>query len=201
MERVLFFASVLVLGSGCAVDGIDTIFGNSGAGGGDGSGGAAAQQSSTTDGQTSATDGSTSTSATTTSSTTTSTSATTAATTGVTTGGNTGGITVYCNGSPCDEGDVCCFDKFTAGQDFCSAPGTCPDGGEWTEIACNGPDDCNGGQCCGKFDPQQGWTQIECKQSCGSDTVMCGDDPLACDLGDLCHSSASLGNGYGYCGN
>jgi len=206
MARYFFFASILVLSSGCAVDGVDTIFGNSGAGG-DGSGGAGQQASNSaaetsdvvtsTDSVTSvtnatATDAVTDVTATT--------AATTATTTSVTTGGGDG-PTVFCNGQMCDAGDVCCFNKFTAGQDYCSGPGTCADGGEWAELACNGPDDCNGGECCGKYDPQQGWTELSCKPNCGNDIVMCYGAPLACDLGEICHSSQSLGTGYQYCGN
>ena len=106
---------------------------------------------------------------------------------------------MFCDNNECGPGQVCCFNRFTQGVDFCAATGTCPDGNEWTEISCNTADDCNGGVCCGTYD--QGWIQVECAQQCngGNDLVMCFGDPGACMPGETCTPSQALGDAF--CGN
>jgi hypothetical protein len=189
----------LIVGTaGCSVD-VDNLFGNDGAGG-SGAGGAGSQQASnaTSDVATSTTDGAT-TGPTTTVTTGGQTTATTGSTT-ATTGTGMTGPTVFCNGSECDPNQVCCFNRFTEGVDFCSAAGTCPDGGEWTEITCNGPADCSSGHCCGTYDPNQGWVKVECAQNCGGNSLdMCFGDPTVCAQGDTCMQSQTLGDGYMFC--
>lgn len=124
-------------------------------------------------------------------------------TTGVTTGPDPLLPTVYCKGQPCDGGQVCCLNYFNEDQDFCALPGDCPNGNQWLEIGCNGPDDCPGQECCGQYDFGFGaWTNIECKSSCGGNEIeLCFDGAAACDQGSVCTPSQSLGPGYSYCGD
>ncbi len=110
--------------------------------------------------------------------------------------------TVSCAGQPCTPGDVCCFWQLGPGQDTCAAPGQCPDPmDQYSVLACNGPDDCPGKECCALWTSQGGWQYTKCENHCGgNELLMCGGDPSVC-MGLPCKQSAILGAGYSYCGN
>lgn len=199
-------ACSLALTLGCSVDGIDTVFGNPAEGGrsagGQGPGGAG--QGATGQGGVPVTDDVVT--ATTDDATVTSTSNSTvtsgpSTSTSTTTGGPSD-ITVFCDGDNCVPGQVCCYYQFEAGQDFCAAPDSCPDQEGWVQMACNGPDDCGGGECCGWFSQQTGWGTIECRDQCEVGQVeLCFGDPSACEgANQSCSPSQALGFGYSYCG-
>ena len=126
------------------------------------------------------------------------TAVTSAATTSVTTGGQD---STWCNGGPCNPGDVCCYSNTLSGLDKCSTPGTCMPG--FVQLKCNGPGGCpNNMQCCAKWSNSTGWQGSECFASCTSnERTMCYGDPSVCTNGQVCVTSQSLGNGYAYCGN
>lgn len=128
-------------------------------------------------------------------------------TSSVTTGTGAGGSApvpqVFCNGQPCNDGEICCF-NLTMPTDHCGQAGTCGDG--YIELGCNGPEDCPNNQiCCAGLDPMQGmvpYTGIACQDSCqGMNTrIVCGDAGSAvCNPGDSCKNSQTLGNGYKIC--
>lgn len=206
--RIALLCVPLAALAGCSVDGVDQVFGRS-PGGASGNGGASGEGGQTTSGPTT-TDTTTSGPGTTTTTSGPSTTTTTTSGPTTTTTTNSGpststgmpiGPTVSCNNSPCDAGQVCCFYQFQEGQDFCADPGTCPGQQGWFEISCNGPDDCNGGVCCGLWNNQIGWYQISCEANCDQGLTMCTGDPGVCDGGTTCNPSGALGQGYSYCGN
>jgi hypothetical protein len=215
--RALISSAVLL---GCSVDYGDVFSDEpSGAGGSGGDGGSSAATtsgpaSSTSGGGTSTTGSSTSASAgATTGSTASATGATTGAgatssttaagtTSAATTGSGTPtGPTVYCAGSPCNAGEICCFNYFNDTLDRCDAPGMCGPTNQWLEVGCNGPDDCNGGVCCGTYSQQyETYVAVQCKPQCGfGELVMCFSDPGACPPGTSCQDSGKLGDGNAYC--
>jgi hypothetical protein len=126
------------------------------------------------------------------------TTSTTVATTSTTTGGQD---STWCNGAPCNPGEVCCYSNTLSGLDKCAAAGTCMVG--FVQLKCNGPEGCpNGLQCCAKWSNSAGWQGSECYSSClSSERTMCYGDPSVCTNGEVCVSSQSLGNGYAYCAN
>ena len=120
----------------------------------------------------------------------------TAVTTSTSTGGNQ--VQVFCNGNPCDPGQVCCFVRNNPGATMCGAPGSCQDPA--IEISCNEPADCPGGACCGQWDGQT-YTGISCQPTCdGFDQIlMCEGDANVCPPGSDCFPSMILGDGYSFC--
>jgi hypothetical protein len=204
-------AIVLVVGSisallGAACGGVgaaDNLFG----GGGNGFGGAGST-SVTGTGHTSGTvtTVTTSTSGTSGTTTTSSTASTTSATTTTTTttSTTTGGFQpqVYCNGLPCQPGQVCCLNP-TGPGDHCAQNGQCTGG--YITITCNGPEDCLGNICCATFDFNTNTYQdISCQPSCdGQDNiVVCSEtNPTVCPNGTSCQQSMALGTGYHICVN
>lgn len=204
--RIAFFC-VLGLAGGavaCSAD-VDDLFGGAAAEGG--SGGASGQTTATgPGGQTTGTTGPGGQTTDTTGQTTSTSGPTTSTvTTGQTTTVTTGGPllpTLSCNDAPCAAGQVCCYFQFEAGQDFCSAPNTCPDNNGWMEITCSGPDDCPGQVCCGTFN-NQSWVDVSCQNQCngGNELTLCSGDPSVCEFGTQCQQSQLLGQGYSYCGN
>lgn len=197
--------------TGCSVDGIDLVFGRDGGGssqgghattgGAPGTGGESVGPT-TTDTTTTTSGPTTTTSGPTTTTTTTSGPTTTTVTSGpATTTGGPLGPSVYCNGGACADGEVCCYNQFQEGVDYCSQAGQCPNQQGWIEITCNGPDDCDSGVCCGHWNNQVGWFQVSCEPSCTQGLTMCFSDPGICDNGTMCTPSSGLGQGYSYCGN
>lgn len=130
------------------------------------------------------------------------TSVTTSTSVASTTTGGPLSPTVSCDNTPCPGGEVCCYLIFEAGQDFCAAPGTCPQDNGWIELSCNGPDDCPNQVCCGTFN-NQSWVDVSCQDNCngGNELTMCEGAPSACDPNEVCQPSQLLGGGYSYCGN
>jgi hypothetical protein len=202
MHRAFFLLVGLATASfACSTD-VDDLFGGSANEGGSGAAGGAGPgaTSSVTTGPggpaTTGPGGQTSSATTTTT-----TVATTTSVATTTTGGNLS-PTVSCNNAPCNAGEVCCYLIFEAGQDFCSAPGSCPGDDGWIELSCNGPDDCPNQVCCGTFN-NQSWVDVSCQDSCngGNELLMCEGDASVCELNTVCQPSQLLGGGYSYCGN
>ena len=114
------------------------------------------------------------------------------------TGAGPGDTAVYCKNAPCQSGQVCCFHVSDPNQDMCSAPGSC--GADYITLACNGPEDCPGGECCGDWNGQT-YSGISCVQRCSDfDVLMCEGNPGVCPAGENCFESQVLGAGYSYCG-
>ena len=109
---------------------------------------------------------------------------------------------VNCNAQPCQAGQVCCFYKLANGQDVCASAGQCPQPmSDFVVLACDGPSDCPGQECCGGWNNQDGWLYTKCENNCGgSELLMCGGNPGVC-VGLSCLPSMALGSGYSYCGN
>lgn len=105
----------------------------------------------------------------------------------------------YCNDNPCLPGEVCCYSNTVAGSDKCAADGSCLPG--FVELKCNGPVDCPGGECCGRWTVQAGWQYTQCKAKCETaDRVMCFGDATVCKATQSCIDSQALGQGYMFCG-
>ena len=109
--------------------------------------------------------------------------------------------TVFCNGAPCDAGEICCF-NLTQMTDHCGQAGSCGDG--FIQLTCNGPEDCPGGVCCGDVDFQKNppYKGIDCKQSCNNpqnEIVICSEADPTCPPGKQCKQSMFLGAGYKVC--
>ena len=200
--------TALVVGAACGTSGSDDVFGGgtatSGAGGA-GQGG----QSSTSSGQStssgtttsSSTSSGTTTSSTSSGQTSTSSSGTTtsSSSTSTTASSSSGGsdTTVFCKDAPCAAGEICCFHMNNGDLDHCGATGSC--GPEFIELQCNSPDDCPNEGCCGAWNGQ-GYDGVACQPTCdGANIVMCFGDPATCDLGQGCHQSSYLGQGYMFC--
>jgi hypothetical protein len=181
---------------GCSVD-VDNLFGQAddGQSGGRGQGGAPGTTTGNPDGGNSTTGNPETTTDTT------GQGPVTSSTDATTTGPNPTGPTVYCNDLPCADGEICCWYAFAIGKDFCADSGECPDFEGWTELQCNGPDDCPDAECCGTWTEQTSWIGSECASSCngGNQYELCFGDPGTCDVG-TCKSSMSLGVGYSFCG-
>lgn len=94
-------------------------------------------------------------------------------------GGSSGASgSVSCAGAGhCDStaGELCCARSDSNGADVCAA--SCVSDG--VEFACDTPDDCPNGDCCGNI--TDGWTCGGCSPP---------DDQLACDTSDDCYSDA-----------
>jgi hypothetical protein len=115
------------------------------------------------------------------------------------TGSGPSGAVVYCKNAPCDAGQVCCFHVSDPQLDTCGAPGSC--GADYITLACNGPEDCPSGQCCGDWNGQS-YQGIACVASCpDSDVLMCEGNGGVCPPGETCFPSQVLGTGYSYCEN
>ncbi len=192
-----FVSSLLLLSLGCGTN-VDDLFGPSTT---DGSGGAHATTTAVTSGSptTGATTGSQS-------------GPQSASSSGASVSGATSSVsstssgpllpTVNCDASPCMPGQVCCFYKFGGGNDACAQAGQCPQPmSDFVVLACDGPSDCPGEECCGGWNNQDGWLYTKCANHCGGqELVMCSGSPSAC--GALaCKPSMALGAGYSYCGN
>lgn len=195
------FATVVVLLGGCAVEGVENVFGTplENDGGGSGDGGNSAGGSTSQNPTVTTSNPETTTDATTQTTVTTDVTATTTTDMATTTGPMPDGPTVFCAGLPCEAGSVCCYHASDASQDHCAPECAATD--EWSTIACNGPDDCPGQECCGNYDNQQGWGDVMCAPQCSTFQVeLCFEDPSACDSGaQACLPSQGLGVGYSYC--
>jgi hypothetical protein len=105
-------------------------------------------------------------------------------------------ITVTCGDTPCNPGQVCCYSDLGI-SDHCAAAGQCGIGEH--QLACNGPDDCNGGICCGKHSSNT-WQYSVCKPTCeGGETVFCAGAPMTCPPNQTCKPNSDLGTGYFTC--
>jgi hypothetical protein len=106
-------------------------------------------------------------------------------------GGSPGGFEgVRCGPKTCTESEVCCFAALasgTTGQLTCIMGIPCAG----VPVPCDGPEDCNGGQCCAKRDSSTGKvTEVGCGSCDGGDNT----DPLChiengnadCDNGRNC---------------
>jgi hypothetical protein len=116
---------------------------------------------------------------------------------------------VYCGGTQCPAGNVCCFDPTSNNPpDHCGTAGQC--GAGYSEVSCSGPAACPGGYCCAQFvlvgnPPQQyrDYTGVACQSTCdnpSTEIVVC--DPTSsnpCPFGGTCVQSGLLGNGYNVC--
>jgi len=110
------------------------------------------------------------------------------------------GPPVSCNGSPCNTGDICCFNPNGPG-DHCGQSGQCDPG--FVELDCSSPDNCPNGICCATFNQNtQSFEGIACQASCngpGDITVCTNMPPSPCPNGTQCHKSMQLGDGYRIC--
>jgi hypothetical protein len=110
---------------------------------------------------------------------------------------------IPCTQQTCTGGDVCCVHDFNPSQDHCAAPGQC-DGG-FTEVSCNGPNDCDPNEvCCGALLNDGGYQIVECVNNCGNTStttgiLMCGDEPSICPMGQNCYQSSYLPTDHGFC--
>jgi hypothetical protein len=93
---------------------------------------------------------------------------------------------------------VCCVHPTSPSLDQCQSPGGCDT--QYTEVGCNGPNDCPAGDsCCGAWNGS-GYDIVACGNTCISYT-MCGDEPSICAaLGQQCFQSSYLPQDHGYCG-
>jgi hypothetical protein len=108
------------------------------------------------------------------------------------------GVVVWCQNAPCEMGQVCCFHLQDPNLDSCGSAGQCGQG--FMEISCSGPGDCPGEVCCGNWEAF--YTDISCQPACtGQDVTLCTGDATACDQGQVCDASGSLGAGYDVCKN
>jgi hypothetical protein len=107
-------------------------------------------------------------------------------------------VTVYCADAACAPGEICCWNTQDANLDHCGDAGAC--GGGYSELSCNGPEDCPGAICCGDFNGN-GYDGVYCQASCngGNKIIMCNGDPSVCPQGTQCNQSNYLGQGYMFC--
>jgi len=192
-QLLTFFTAALL--SGCSVD-IDGLFEGSPGGDGGAGGAAATTVASSGSGQGPSSSASTSPSSSSSGPSTTVTSSVQATT--VTTGPD--GV-VSCRGAgECSlMGDAICCWNIALGQGTCvDSPGAC-DGQAVTEIACQRPDDCSGGQvCCARRDfpsNQSPYESTECtgpEQCQDPDRVACDPNNPACPGGFSCKLSNFL---------
>lgn len=199
MKRALLLLSLMSLSIGCGAN-TDDLFTASPS---DGSGGSHASTSSTPTSAQGTTTGAGTTSGTASGTGATSTSSGPSSSVATASSTSSGPLlpTVSCNDAPCMPGQVCCYYMFGAGQDTCAAPGQCPDPmNDYAVLACDGPADCPGQECCGGWTNQDGWLYTKCASSCGAnELVMCAGAPNAC-MGQTCKPSMALGQGYSFCG-
>lgn len=113
---------------------------------------------------------------------------------------------IPCGNETCVGDDVCCVNRFAPQYDHCGQAGTCGSVNEWIEVHCNGPMDCAPPNpvCCGRYQQNFGYLQITCAPMCtnssqGVGITMCGDDPLACPMGQACYPSMVLPMGHSFC--
>jgi hypothetical protein len=121
---------------------------------------------------------------------------TTSTTTTTTTTGPGSDVVVFCAGSPCMAGQVCCFHLENSDLDACGDAGAC--GPNTITLSCNGPEDCPGGVCCGDYNGN-GYDGVSCEPTCEQGLTMCAGMPLVCGPGQQCLPSNYLGQGYAYC--
>lgn len=99
---------------------------------------------------------------------------------------------VSCGNTTCAPGLLCCASVTDGGASF-ECASECPEGG--VPMACDGPEDCGGAQCCVQIDVGAGTLPncpiqtngATCKASCPTQI------PMSCPgqgQGQLCHSSA-----------
>lgn len=188
--------TLAALGTACgSTSSADDLFGNPGNFGGAGGTTATTTVATTATGSTSTTTSATTGTggegggATTTGSMTTSTTTTT-------TTGPMEEVVVFCAGSPCLPGQVCCFHLENSELDMCGAAGSC--GPNTITLSCNGPEDCPGGVCCGDYNGN-GYDGVSCEATCDGGLTMCAGMPQACGPGEQCLPSNYLGQGYAYC--
>ena len=116
-------------------------------------------------------------------------------------GGNPPSPSVYCQGTLCAAGDVCCWDREDNEALACSAVG-CEQG--HIPISCDGADDCPGEICCGHLTPPMGETGwllnwLRCEPICAgvNESWYC-DSQNDCPQGMVCVPSP-IGAEYNYC--
>jgi hypothetical protein len=112
----------------------------------------------------------------------------------------------------CDSGEICCYHKDDFACDGCAAAGMCTDEhpgcGDQTafsEMRCNGPEDCPDQVCCAYLDPYFIDTTLiyvtilgaGCQDSCAGTGEYSMCDEGSCDFGLECYSMNYLG--YGFC--
>lgn len=84
--------------------------------------------------------------------------------------------TVSCGGVGCPPGQICC-----SNTDTCGEPASCAG----PTLACDGPHDCLGEECCG--DSSVSLTSSVCRPSCNAGEVeLCNGDAAVCDPGQTC---------------
>jgi len=114
------------------------------------------------------------------------------------TGGNPA-IQVYCQGEPCAQGEVCCYNTQNADLDTCGPPGSCDPAAGFITFACNDLEDCPGQQCCADVQNNQ-YIGIACYDACtGTQRIMCEGHPELCPADLQCDTSQTLGEGYSRC--
>jgi hypothetical protein len=102
---------------------------------------------------------------------------------------------VACGASACDvnAGEICCVPTSQMGAPFCHAGSMCP--GSEAEMACDGPEDCNGNRdCCGVFSLfDGGYQSVDCQNNCDAqdEFILCTTQ-ADCSNGGTCQSSAYL---------
>ncbi len=181
--------------AGCVTDAESLFSSNSNNGaGGSGEGGSGQGASSTA---TSSTSSGTSTSSSGSSS---SGSSSSSASSSASSSSGTTDITVFCAGSECEPGNVCCYRRYDQGQsqDFCSPDANCGNG--YSVLSCNGPSDCPGAICCATR-MNNDYTDISCQVTCdgAGQLIMCEGDQSVCPANLNCEQSMSLGTGYQIC--
>jgi hypothetical protein len=115
-------------------------------------------------------------------------------------GAGGGGDSVSCGQTTCDtsDGTVCCLEQ-SGPAASCEASGPCNSG--FTEVHCDGPEDCPGQFCCGTYQ-NQNFTVLDCEASCGTagHIIICTGNGHVCPGGPShCHVSSHLGDPYETC--
>jgi hypothetical protein len=199
-ERACFLLVALSI-TACSVDDVDGVFGRTGNNGGASGDGGSNGALNGPNGNGGESNGPTMTNGPVTNTVTNGPGPTTVTNT-VTTGPEPQTVELFCANAPCAANEVCCYYQFAKGQDHCAAAGECPGQDGWFEIGCNGPADCESGHCCGKWNNQVGWYEVQCAAECGGgdELEMCYGDDSVCN-GGACDDSQALGTGYSFCGD
>jgi hypothetical protein len=110
---------------------------------------------------------------------------------------------VACGSNLCDttKGEDCCISIQGFNPDFsCKAPDQCKGGIVSINQPCDGPEDCNGQQCCATLSGLQ--SSIACAESCGGgqqSTQLCHKDD-DCAAPATCQTCAVMGFSFRLCG-
>jgi len=117
-------------------------------------------------------------------------------------GGSGGAVgSVLCDVAPCDvsTGGVCCLPRGSGGP-ACEPSGTdCET--FYTTVTCDGPDDCPGQICCGRYQTGS-YAWVRCEDSCdgfGYYTLCNPAGPNICDGNETCQESDPLPDSYFVC--